>query len=69
MSRRLKCGAKGDAQAGQVDRPPRLPGDRVDQRAHHLKLNGKDLPVNLFGRTHGIHRRQDAPLGVPANMG
>jgi hypothetical protein len=40
----------------------------VDQRAHHLK-GSKDLPANLFGRTHGTHRHQDAPLGVSGNNG
>jgi hypothetical protein len=40
----------------------------VDQRAHHLK-GSKNLPANLCGRTHGIHRHQDASLGVPGNNG
>ena len=62
------CGAEGDPQAGQVDRPPGLLRDMVDQRAHHLE-GSKDLPANLFGRTHGIHRHQDASLGVPGDDG
>ena len=54
---------------GWSGRPPAAsPGDMVDQRAHDLK-GSKDLPANLCGRTHGIHRHQDASLGVPGNNG
>jgi hypothetical protein len=68
MSRRLGCGAEGDAQAGQVDRPPRLPGDMVDQRAHHLK-GSKDLPANLFGRTHASTDTRMPRSAYQATMG
>jgi hypothetical protein len=68
MSRRLGVAPKATPRLVRWDRPARLPGDMVDQRAHHLK-GSKDLPANLFGRTHGIHRHQDASLGVPGNNG
>jgi hypothetical protein len=44
------------------------PGDMVDQRAHHLK-GSKDLPANLFGRTHASTDTRMPRSAYQATMG